>query len=172
MASRNRSLCASHPVLRRLLLLVPLTWPGIAYGLWQRRRTLWLFVPRPPVGAWAHRVATSTAFRSSLIAIGLVALASVGAYGTVMYGVPMLISFLQPSTPMLQDPGGAIAFNEFDRMGSTIAGYVGPMLSVMGLLTGGVMMGVGNFTRGAAMIGISIGIGVLLKSVLAISGMP
>ena len=89
--------------LRHVQLLIPLTWPGFLYGLWQRRRGLWWSKPRARVGQWRQQAQTHPAV-GRLVALG-VGLGAVWGVSTIVVAVgPWIAELLAP--PMLTPAGG------------------------------------------------------------------
>jgi hypothetical protein len=162
---------AAHPALRRLLLLVPLAWPGLAYGLWQRRRDLWISMPRPPLGQWWQQVRMRRAFVPSLIVTGSLVLVSAVLYGAIAYGVPLIAGLLQSGAPSIAQPEAphfspVIPAEDYFRVPG-VSDHVGhasrllfPVFS-LGMIFSGLFRMRVNVPIGAAMIALGVLTGLL-----------
>jgi hypothetical protein len=81
-----------HPVPSRArpwVLLLPLTWPGVVYGLWQERRRLWRVLPRPALRQWRRCVGV----------VSLLACLGMASYGAYEYATPRQ-AVLIPAPPL------------------------------------------------------------------------
>jgi hypothetical protein len=81
---------------RHLLLLVPLTWPGFVYGLWQNRQRLWLSRPQLPVGQWWQQVLGSPRVQSIVLMLGVLA-----CFGLVVFLGSLLVASWPRATTMM-----------------------------------------------------------------------
>ena len=154
----------AHPVVRCVLLLVPITWAGIAYGLWQRRRSLWLSKPRSWVEQCWQQVSSHRTFVPSLVVTGSLCLVSVTVYGVLVYGVPLLADLFQPSVPnpWSVDIGESVVVPSLSNSLLRYALHVGaPFFSVVLLLAGLASLRWGDFTRAAALIAFGVAFGYL-----------
>lgn len=132
-----------QPLSSRLVLLNPLTWPGVLTVLWQRRQALWLsYRPWQPgqlrsLGAVAWRYTKELAPLVAFLTLGVVALGGMTLGGLwLWHHIPTAAATLPGATFL---PG-----HELEAFAPPFTAHVGKIMSMGMIMGGGLFFAWGN----------------------------